>query len=299
MSITKNWLIALDFSDADKALIHYSSELLNYFSPGKIFFVHVVNNDSNPDFYFDIDDFNKQWINDLEKKLESFIEESFNSKILDYSTFVLEGDLVEAFINFTQKNQVDLVMVAKKSQSGMGLAVERLAKKLSACLMVVPENHSGSINKIMVPTDFSDHSNLSVRYAADFFERNTNLSLLAYHIVQIPPGAFSLDLKLQELTEKLMQKAQENMQKFIGPYRSFVDHQMDMQKELTIADIVLKKATQENIDLIMIGSKGHNHSPILMMGGATFKLLKINFSIPMLIVKLPDENKKWISFFKS
>ena len=140
------------------------------------------------------------------------------------------------------------------------------------------------MKKILVPTDFSTYSLNALGVAADI-ARKANAEVVLLHIVDYPIAAHHLEDFLQtetgkELTKKINQQFLEVLQLKSMQGVNISDH---VHYNSTIKGIH-HFADKEKVDLIVMGSHGHNKINDYVFGSNTEKLLRLT-DYPLIIVK--------------
>lgn len=143
------------------------------------------------------------------------------------------------------------------------------------------------VRNILVPTDFSDYSAAAVEHASTFAVMY-NARLHVLHVSKDPPS----------LTMRHTISGSEN----IPPYRhipteddlaKFVERWLTRQPRVVPAvkygqpyKEIVKYAHDEDIDLIVIATRGRTGLPHLLMGSVAEKIVRFS-PIPVLTVKPP------------
>ena len=146
---------------------------------------------------------------------------------------------------------------------------------------------SNTCQKILVPTDFSEHADRALDYAIDW-GRQLNAHLTLLHVIQSLPEA-GIDMgsglsaaHLETLEAELVQHMQGYLQRVedAGVEGDIVmAHGVPFDKTLEIV-----KARQ--IDLIIMGSHGRTGFSHLLLGSMAEKLVRLA-PCPVLVVRQP------------
>jgi nucleotide-binding universal stress UspA family protein len=81
---------------------------------------------------------------------------------------VLSGPLTDRLLTYAAEHKIDLMFVGHKHDTpGRRAIARRLAMKAPCSVWMVPEGSPASIRRILVPVDFSDHSEDTLRVAVD------------------------------------------------------------------------------------------------------------------------------------
>src|SRR5690606_9238402 len=91
----------------------------------------------------------------------------------DISYIVKEGQLAKKVLKFAHEKSADMIVVGRKvTLAGSGVGTQRLARRASCTLMIIPENSVPKVDKILVPSDFSEYSKDALEEAILISERN-------------------------------------------------------------------------------------------------------------------------------
>jgi nucleotide-binding universal stress UspA family protein len=187
---------------------------------------------------------------------------------LKVETMVCRGSPADEIIKTCQSTGVDLAVVGLKGTSDapeflLGGVAHKVIK-YAPCSILVAKKESEAINKVLVPLDGSKYSDEVVHFLLQMLlPRYTEV--LVMMVVQSFASAFvkayTLDLErdqqiiaeLQEIEEKAAQRLMTEVESQFrkGGYKaSSVVARGDPSQE------ILRKADQQNVDLVVLGAKG-------------------------------------------
>ncbi|MDF1672948.1 MAG: universal stress protein [Vicingaceae bacterium] len=117
------------------------------------------------------------------------------------------------------------------------------------------------MNKILVPTDFSEHSKYALENAA-FIAQKTRAELVVLHIVKNENSVDkeSIDVKFQELKSLT--------------YLKFVKVDFVIEYGTNISKLINKVAQHKQVDLIVMGSNGANNTEEIILGSTTENVIR-------------------------
>lgn len=147
------------------------------------------------------------------------------------------------------------------------------------------------MKKILVPTDFSPNSIEAIEVAAQIAKK-TDARLYLLHVVNIPSYVGdNLSNTFQDTTEGLflLKLAQKRFKELLS--KSFlknVNVVEALQFNDSVFDQVDKQVTKNNIDLIVMGSKGTSGLKEMMIGSNTEKVIRMS-PCPVLTIKQRDQ----------
>lgn len=141
-------------------------------------------------------------------------------------------------------------------------------------------------SKILLPTDFSDHANEALGYAASLAQQHgASLTLVhAYDVVPyvLPEGPLLDDVQVRELQtalEKQLQKQKEQAR------ATGVSQVAALLLQGQPANEIVRVADEQGFDLIVMGTHGRTGLSHLLLGSVTEKVVR-RASCPVLTIPL-------------
>lgn len=136
------------------------------------------------------------------------------------------------------------------------------------------------MRKILIPTDFSDNAMNAIKYATELFKHGpTEIYLLhAFSDSVYEDKARLADAVFEELQEKALQKAKENLEetrKQILGFSPNPKHTLHTIAEFgLLVDSVNDWVEKENIDVVVMGTKGETADKKITFGSNTLQVIK-------------------------
>ncbi len=142
------------------------------------------------------------------------------------------------------------------------------------------------IRRILCPVDFSDASRNAVRYAHEF-AKGMGSTLVLLNVVEPRPMAVDMSLSYVPLEEDLEKAAREDLDEIITAER---EKGVEVQAEVQIgtpAEVILEKAAELGVNLVILGSHGKTGLSRLLMGSVAESVVR-KAKCPVLIVKAEE-----------
>lgn len=289
-TIFKNIIIGLDLTKMDDALLHYISFLVRAFDTQKVCFVHNIKTMDLPEDWEDIlsDDFSS-----LEKLIEENIEEQVNKHFEDdfeYTIRITKSDYTaHAIATLANELWADTIIVGKKLEyRGTGIQANKLVSIAKCNVLFVPETAMSKIENILVPIDFSKHSRFSIGYARTV-AKMLGASFALLNVFRLPQRYFPYIEEDEAAFEKMLQHAKKSYQQFLAKFKKPINDAMhcyfEPAKNKSITQIIVRQVKKYHSDLVIIGVKGRNKMPILVVGSVTTRLVSSELSVPLLVIK--------------
>jgi nucleotide-binding universal stress UspA family protein len=145
------------------------------------------------------------------------------------------------------------------------------------------------MKKIIVPVDFSNHSEFALKAAAVLAKKN-NAEILALHMLEIGAATMSESaVQLQEMTIFHLKLAEKNFKNFLKKEYLNGIKVTPIIKHFKVFSEVNTVAEKNNADIIVMGSHGSSGFKEVFVGSNTEKVVR-SASIPVLVVKNEQEN---------
>lgn len=139
--------------------------------------------------------------------------------------------------------------------------------------------------RILIPTDFSELSNVAIKYAVDF-SKDVEVKLILLHVIDTSAPA-KARLSSNKLKEAIKSSSESEMKKLIGSIKKDSSHNIDISYQITsgssIGKYVESVALKNDIDMICIGTKGASGLKKILFGSNAAAIIE-NSSIPVLTI---------------
>ena len=145
------------------------------------------------------------------------------------------------------------------------------------------------MKKIIVPVDFSNHSEFALKAAAILAKKH-NAEILALHMLEI--GAVTMSesaVQLQEMTIFHLKLAEKNFNNFLKKEYLEGIRITPIIKHFKVFSEVNTIAENHNADIIVMGSHGSSGFKEIFVGSNTEKVVRSS-NVPVLVVKNEQEN---------
>jgi nucleotide-binding universal stress UspA family protein len=147
-----------------------------------------------------------------------------------------------------------------------------------------------NLRRILVPTDFSEHSKNALRYAAAFADK-FGAEVFLLHVFQdlaiFQPDAVTVAPQATPPIEQMLAAARTALERSIreGPCAGVKVHP-EVGEGSTFEEIV-RFAKEKNIDLIIMGTHGRGWLAHVLLGSVTEKVVR-KAPCPVLTVRHPE-----------
>jgi nucleotide-binding universal stress UspA family protein len=172
---------------------------------------------------------------------------------------------------------------------GSGVLAQRLARRASCNLLIVPEGSVPKVQKLLVPVDFSKYSKLALETVIELSaQREDPIEVYCQNVYRVPAGYHYTGKTHEEFAEIMRNNAEKDYNKLI----SKIDtrgvtvtpvYSEDINEDLS-SDI-FDLAEELKPDGIVIGAKGRTAAASLFLGSMAEKLINKKLEYPLLIVR--------------
>ena len=131
--------------------------------------------------------------------------------------------------------------------------------------------------KILLPTDFSEHSAAAADYACDFAEK-FNAELHLFHTLEIYPGAtpdFGMGLALPRYATEPKSAAEKALAKLLDPQWRSNHKVVHAVREGSPKAEIVRYARQEGIGLIVLSTHGRTGLAHALMGSVAESVVRM------------------------
>jgi len=284
----KKILCATDFSDFSNHTVNYGVALAKEFG-ARLIICHVIDLSSVAIYgEFQLDPVGQQSriIEDANEQLEALT----GDQPVEWEPLITVGKPADEIIRAVEEKDIDLVISATRGRSGLkrlilGSVTERLMLTLPCPLLVLrsPEHDFVKtpdqvirLKKILVGCDFSPDSGQALNHAlslAQEFEAELHLVNVIEppaqpNLLKSGPSAIG---KIQEdyrnlLTQKLKEMVPEEARNWCAPQTNILEGQPD--------EALAKYAESNDVDMIVMGIRGHGLVKTLFLGSTTDRVVR-------------------------
>jgi nucleotide-binding universal stress UspA family protein len=286
-------MIGLDLTEMDDILIKKTAVFIKFLGITKCYFVHVAKDLEIPtEILAQYPDLSAPADENLEAVFTSKLKEHDFPEDIETEVFVEEGSHpLDTFLRWAKIKDVDLIIMGRKETLvGKGVLAEGLAKKAPCSVLLVQEKRPAKLpEKILIPTDFSNHNHQIFEFA-ELISDQLNPELIPMHIYQVPHGYSKTGKSFEEFSEIMKENARADFKKFLTKH-----HHPDLTCEMVLSEngdhgtLILDFAQKVEADMILLASRGRTPSAAILLGSTAEKLIHVNKLLPMLIFKKKGE----------
>lgn len=290
-------LVGVDFSDSSKAAL-VEADYIALWEGGELHVVHVIDIDQA---YFipKISAAEEQVFAGMREKLKSFTEETTN--LCENKVYhVCAGNPFERMMALVESTGSDLLVVGShgggEKSNHVGAIASKCVRRSRVPVLLVRRQHDVGYKKLVVCVDFSGASKEALEYAAEI-SCNENAELHILHVWCDPWGAYAFPVEGLNhfMVEKQLEEAKANAQRKIEKMRADLMHEYfaaNISTSVVEAPSVIKGIVDfinehKDMDLVVVGNRGHSKVSEFFIGTTTERLIQKS-PCSVLTVGAPD-----------
>ncbi len=268
-------IVGLSLSEHDAHLLSYAAMLAGLGIGKKFQFVHVVTPQLARPGSVDHAEVLRQ--------MQAEVSQPFGhlADRVQCTFDVREGVRLDQMLAFIEQYPSDLVLVAHRPLShGRQSLAKRLAKICPTSVWMVPHQAPCQIARVLAPIDFSSHSADALCLATKVAKLAGASECLALHVYYD-----SSMIRYDETIEEDLHHEEDAFEKFIEP----IDlHDVNVtpifDEESDITKAILRIASEQQSDLIVMSTRGRSPAASVLLGSETSQIL-MDSPIPVLALK--------------
>lgn len=284
-------LVCLDLSDVDESIVLNACEIAKVSGTNEVTFLNVIRDFNLPDSIGkEFPDLIDKAIDERKKHLQQLIDDLFRCDIKT-NLMIKQGNATKSILTTSVDVGADLIVLGRKKSSDSVLST-RIIRRAACNILLVPENTRLTLERILVPVDFSVYSLLSLETALSL-SSGQNSEIVLQNVYAVPNSfrysgkshkEFATIMKENSFKElqALLKQAQ------IGNQQIEAIHTLDNKQN--IIKKIFEEAATRKIDLIVMGAKGRTAASALFIGSKAERMIQVNHTIPLIVVRKKGAN---------
>lgn len=268
-------VVLLNRNESDSELIRFAAMFCSWETVHDVQFVHVLPRD--------LSDTKVAGYQTIVDELDQIITRHFAISVAAppaLETVVLSGPLTDRVLAHLVERQSDLVLLGEGSaEQGRRSLARRLAMKATCSVLMMPNQSPTRLRQILVPIDFSKHSEDTLRVAVSL-ARLAGATCRPIHVY------FNEAVVTFEEYDQILRGQERNAyERFIAAIDcSGVEMRPLFVESSNVPHALLRSAEQEPCELIVMGTRGRSRSASILLGSVTDEMLR-QTRVPLLAVK--------------
>lgn len=281
-------ICATDFSELSNHAVFYGASLAKEFK-AKLYLCHVIDL-SSATMYGDATYAFESQLTHMEDYALKRMNRVMDKYDVAWEPLVTIGSAADEITRMAQENEVDMAITATRGRSGLkrlvlGSVTEHVMRSLPCPLLTV----HGAINdsaikkekdlkfgRILVACDFSSDSNLALQYGLSLAQEFQS-DLYIVHVLEppsykdLPKSVWSAREQIgkslhKQLKDQLEDLVPEEAYNWCKPKTRLLSGDVDVE--------LIKFANIQDIDLVIMGVKGHRLGDKMFVGAKTERVIR-------------------------
>jgi nucleotide-binding universal stress UspA family protein len=293
----KKLIVCLDQSSLDETLVRFASFIAKANQTKKIYFTNVIRNLNIPkEVLAEFPNLIENMVDERKAQMKEVVENNFvKHEDIEFAYVVKEGQLSKKVLKLAHEKSADMILVGRKvTLPGTGVISQRLARRASCSLLIIPENSNPKINRLLVPSDFSDYSKDAMEEAILIAEKyGKKTEIVCQNVFTVPSGYHFTGKTYEEFTTIMKMHAEINFKKFIRKIDTKniqITPVYTQDEDDDPVEDILAKAKEIHADAIIIGAKGRTAATALFIGSMAERLIQLNDEFPLLVTRPKGKN---------
>jgi nucleotide-binding universal stress UspA family protein len=265
-------VVGLSDTDADAGLLRYAAMVARLGTAAEVRFVHVLRTQVKGAADADR----------VRAELDAAVTREFADvpearRPID----VVSGPLLDRLLEYVGANTVDLMFLGhRRDHPGRWALARRLAKKAGCSVWMVPDGARPTLDRVLAPIDFSEHSADTLRVAAAMTRLAGGTECLALHVYFNDAAA-----TYEGYDQVLRGQEAEAFRAFIAPIDTQgVTVTPLFEEGANVAHVINRVAEAQGCDLVVMATRGRSRSAAVLLGSVTEETI-VETRVPLLVVK--------------
>ncbi len=292
----KHVLVGLDMSDMDDTLIQFAGFIARRGTVEKVQFLSMIREQQIPaDVKKEFPELMAHAVKERKELIKEKVNKSFDAPKTVKKEYMVKSGSVATLLDLAIKGETDLIIIGqKKNIPGTGVLAQRLARRATCNLLIIPEGSEPRVRKVLVPVDFSKYSKLALETVAKLAEqRNQEVDIFVQNVYSVPAGYHYTGKSYEDFAQIMRTNAEKDLDKFLAKINT---HGIELKKVFSLdindnlASDIYDLANEIKPDGIVIGAKGRSAAASLLLGSMAEKLVGSRMEFPLLIVRPRGES---------
>jgi len=297
--IINQMLVGFEIGQTDEALLAYLNFWTALIPSLDAYFLHVFREDGLLRTYYELETeqvvgpykVDQAMISDMRKKIDGFMVS--NQKLIkEYHT--AEGNALAALLEKAAEVKPDLLVIGQNSETiHHTILAGNLIRKTDIDTLIIPDKAIPKLQKILVPIDFSDNSIKALRRAVSIVQQLPQpVTITCLHLFNMPNlSVYETRQTMEHIRVAIEDDRHKAFHFFLHNFipeekdRAYIQTEIIEQGVGDVASHIVSFAKNNEMDLTIMGAKGHSKVHLLIMGSVTESVLLKNKHQPVLVVK--------------
>ncbi|MEM6641548.1 MAG: universal stress protein [Bacteroidota bacterium] len=282
----KKIIVCLDHSDKDQEVVESACSIAKISGTEEMIFLNVIKDFQLPEkMKKEFPDLLSKALEERKKELDSLVDSFWCLKIKKRLE-VKQGSVTREIMDAATRIKSDLIIMGKNND-GDSLLTARIARKSPCNLLLLPPKKKLKFDRILIPVDFSDYSELSLKQTMALTQNFTS-EIFLHNIISVPSSYRYSGKTSEEFAEIIQGHAEKDLEiltrKIELKNQSLVPS-FTVEHGENVIDLVWAESKRKKVDLIVMGAKGRTVASTIFIGSKTERMIRVNDKIPLMIIR--------------
>ena len=286
-------LVAIQLDDQDAHVVRYAAMVSRIVDPELLLFVHVVQKtDLSDEIRAKYPQLAEISPDVAQQRMVERVEQLWDGPTPPATQYeVAKGCPLRELLRCSRQRDMDLAIVGRASPSThLGQLSERMTRKAPCSVLIVPENSKPRISGIMVPVDFSPHSDDAMEIALALAKFSGLPRVDCLHAFRVPPNYEDTGVPYEEFAEEMRKSSFRAFTSLAAEHDvNGVQLSPDVVLDRNPAHAIERSVERNSDDLVIVGARGSNTASAILLGSVTEHLLWTT-KVPLLVVRRKGAN---------
>lgn len=282
----KKIIVCLDHTDMDQGLIENACTISKIAGGTQITFINVIKDFNLPESVLkEFPDLLDKALSERKQEIKGLIKKHFKCDV-PTKIKVCQGGEEKEILKAANEIKSDLIVLGRKKVSDSVLST-RIARKSPCNLLLIPQGVELKFDKIFIPVDFSDYSALSLKRTL-LLTKDLKSKIYLQNVYTVPSSYRYSGKSYKEFAEIMKGHAQKDLEVLIKKAEKQSQELIpvcSLDKNGKIIDLILEEAKKKKVDMVVMGAKGRTTTSALFIGSKSERMIRINESIPLVIIR--------------
>jgi len=281
----KKIIVCLDYSGKDPELIDNACTLSKIAGTTEIIFLNVIKDFNLPEqMKKEFPDLLDKAIEERRKELKTLVDEHMELDI-DTRLIIRQGSITKEILGVATEEKSDLIIMGRNNDSDSVLTT-RIARRSPCNLLSLPQNTPLKFDKVLIPVDFSDYSELSLKTTLLLTDQ-TDSTIYLHNVISVPSSYRYSGKSYDDFAAIIQGHAEKDLNILTKKIKT---NAQDLQPLFTVEhgenviDLIWDESKKKKVDLIVMGAKGRT-SAVIFIGSKAERMIRINQSVPLMIIR--------------
>ena len=281
----KKIIVCLDYSGKDPELIDNACTISKIAGTNEIIFLNVIKDFNLPEqMRKEFPDLLNKAIEERRKELKSLVDEHMKL-VIDSRLIIKQGSITREILGVATEEKSDLIIMGRNNGSDSVLTT-RIARRSPCNLLSLPQQTRLKFDKVLIPVDFSDYSELSLRRTLSLTEQSPS-TIYLHNVISVPSSYRYSGKSYDEFAEIIKGHAEKDLNiltKKIETRTQKLEPLFTIEHGENVIDLIWSESKKKKVDLIVMGAKGRTPA-VIFIGSKAERMIRINQTIPLMIIR--------------